>query len=238
MSFVAACQNFTYGLSHYAARLLATLAFQVRCFGREHVPATGGALVCANHQSFLDPVLVGLTCDRTLHYVARSDLFRIPVFGSLIDWYNAIPIDLEGNSLGGIKETLKRVRQGNMVLLFPEGTRTRDGNLQPLRPGIASLARRAGVPILPVGIDGAFDAWPRTQRLPSAATIHIHVGPPLAAESLAAWDEPTLLAHLNGAIGDLFAKAQASRRAAAGLADASHPNCEAPKSTKLEMAVD
>jgi len=216
MSFVAACKNVSYGVSHVIVRMIATLAFQARCYGRENVPLTGGALVCANHQSFLDPVLVGLTCDRTMHYMARASLFEIPIFSTIIDWHNAIPIDLEGNSLGGIKATLKHVRQGDLVLLFPEGTRTRDGEMQPLRPGVAALARRAGVPILPVGIDGAFDAWPRSQMLPGAGTIHVHIGPPLPAESLAAWDEATLLGNLTSAISDLFEKARETRRMARG----------------------
>ena len=167
-------------------RLLGVALFRVRCTGRENVPPTGGVLVLSNHQSQFDPMLVGLAIDRRLNYLARETLFRFPPFRWLIRSLDAIPIDREGLGLAGLKETLRRLKRDELVLIFPEGTRTFDGEVARLKPGFSALAKRAKVPLLPVGIDGAFDAWPRTKRLPGLSTIHVHVGEPIAADQAAA----------------------------------------------------
>ena len=173
-SVKAACQLATVGLFH------------IRCTGRQNQPRDGGALVLANHQSLFDPVLVGMALDRRLCPLARETLFVFAPFGWLIESLGAIPIDREGSAVGGIKETLRRLKRGEWVLIFPEGTRTFDGEVARLKPGFSALAKRAKVPLLPVGIDGAFDAWPRTKRLPGLSTIHVHVGEPIAADQAAA----------------------------------------------------
>lgn len=211
MSFVALAKSCTYGLSHYAARLIAATFFQIRVFGREHLPRTGGGLVCANHQSYLDPVLVGLACDRPLNYLARESLFGFAPFRWLIEWYNAIPIDREGLGLSGLKETLTRMRRGELVLIFPEGTRTADGEMQPLKPGFGAVARRGRGPLVPVGIDGAFDAWPRSRKLPGVATIHIHLGPPIDTPLVETLDDDALLAELERRMRACHAAAVATR---------------------------
>lgn len=216
MSLIAAAKDWTYALSRELARFVATLAFGIRVYGREHFPPSGGALVCANHQSYYDPVLVGLACDRKLNYLARANLFEQPLFRALIEWYDAIPIERDGLGLAGIKETLRRLRRGEQVLIFPEGTRTSDGALQPIKPGFSALARRGQVPLVPVAIDGAFDAWPRTQKLPGRATIHIHVGPPIAPEECAELSDESLVAELQARIAACLDAARATRAAACG----------------------
>ena len=150
-------------------RLAAVAVFKIRCFGRELVPQSGGGLVLSNHQSNLDPVLIGLACERRLNYVARTTLFRSAAFRWMVAALDAIPIDREGGGLGGLKETLKRLKRGEMVLLFPEGTRTPDGEVHAIKPGFCAIARRAAVPLVPVALDGAFDAWPRQRRFPRPA---------------------------------------------------------------------
>jgi 1-acyl-sn-glycerol-3-phosphate acyltransferase len=176
----AACaKRVTYDLSRLAARLVGVALFQIRCQGRRNFPRCDGALVCSNHQSYLDPVLVGLACDRRLNYLARQTLFDFRLLGGLIRWYDAIPIQRDGLGLSGLKETLRRLRRGELVLVFPEGRRSNDGQVARLKPGFCALARRAKVPLISVGIDGAFDAWPRDRRWPRLVPIGIHVGPPL-----------------------------------------------------------
>jgi len=160
-------------------RLLAVLIFRIRCDGRHHEPASGGVLVVSNHQSNLDPVLVGLCCRRRLNYVARDTLFGFAPFRWFINSLDAIPIDREGTGLGGLKETLRRLKRGEMVLLFPEGTRTRDGRIGRFKSGFCTLARRAKVPVLPIAMEGAYHCWPRQQRLPHRAVIHLRVGEPV-----------------------------------------------------------
>jgi 1-acyl-sn-glycerol-3-phosphate acyltransferase len=201
-------KRITYDLSRITARLIGVASCRIRCEGRQHVPDAGGALVCSNHQSFLDPVLVGLACDRRLNYLARQSLFRFVLFRRLIQWYDAIPIERDGLGLSGMKETLRRLRRGEMVLIFPEGTRTRDGRLGPLKAGFTALARRGKVPLVPVAIVGAYQVWPRSQRWPWPAPIWIQFGPPISAEEVAALSDDELLGRLHRALSDCYAAAR------------------------------
>jgi 1-acyl-sn-glycerol-3-phosphate acyltransferase len=193
-------------------RLLGVLVFQIRCEGRKWVPRTGGALVLSNHQSHLDPVLIGLACDRRLNYLARDTLFGFAPFRWLINSLDAIPIDREGLGLAGLKETLKRLKHDELVLIFPEGTRTPDGEVAPLKAGFSALAKRARVPLVPVAIDGAFDAWPRTRRFPRRATIQIQFGQPLRPEDIADLSDRELVAEVERRIRACHEQARSLRR--------------------------
>lgn len=205
-----------YSFLHVVCRLAASLLFQVRVHGREHVPREGGALVLSNHQSHFDPVLIGLACDRRLNYLARQTLFRFAPFRWLIDSLDAIPIDREGLGLAGLKETLRRLKRGEMVLIFPEGTRTRDGDVGALKPGFSALAGRARVPLVPVAIEGAFEAWPRRHLLPWFAVIHIEFGPPLTTDEADRLDERELVAEIERRIRACHARARRGRALACG----------------------
>lgn len=200
-----------YGFLHVVCRLLATLFFQIRVSGREWVPREGGALVLSNHQSHFDPVLIGLACDRRLNYLARETLFGFAPFRWLIQSLDAVPIDREGLGLAGLKETLRRLKRGELVLIFPEGTRTRDGEVSPLKPGFSALAKRAAVPLLPVGIEGAFQAWPRRHLLPGFSTIHVHFGQPLSPEAAAACDERQIVDQIERRLRECHRQARRSR---------------------------
>src|SRR5262245_17248421 len=160
--------------------------FGLQCYGRHRIPRQGGVLVCANHQSVMDPVIVGLVCNRRLNYLARRTLFSAPGFGALIRFLDAIPIDRDGLGLEGLKETIRRLRAGEMVLIFPEGTRSSDGNMSPLKPGFCAVAKRSGATLLPVGIDGAYQAWPRKVHLPRPSRIVVQIGQPLTVSDVAA----------------------------------------------------
>jgi 1-acyl-sn-glycerol-3-phosphate acyltransferase len=150
-------------------------------------------MVVSNHQSHFDPPLVGGGCVRRMNYVARSSLFGFGPFRWLINSLDAIPLDREGIGLSGLKETIRRLRRGEMVLMFPEGTRTRDGEVGPFRPGFTALAVRGRAAILPVAIEGAFDAWPKWHRLPRLGIIHVRYGTPISAEEAAGYEEDALL---------------------------------------------
>lgn len=189
----------------------AVALFQIRCYGRDKVPRSGGALVLGNHQSNFDPVLMGLACPRRLNYLARTTLFDSWFFRVLVAALDAIPIDREGGGLGGLKETLKRIKRGEMVLMFPEGTRTPDGEVHAFKPGFCTIARRAGVPLVPVALDGAFDAWPRQRRLPRLAVIHVRWGEPVAPEEIERLSDDELVAEVERRIRDCHGACRRSR---------------------------
>jgi len=207
-----------YDFFRVVCRLIWVAFFRIRVFDRQCIPKTGGALVVSNHQSHLDPILVGLSCDRRLNYVARDTLFGFPPFRWLINSFDAIPIDREGIGLGGLKESLRRLKAGEMLLIFPEGTRTRDGNVGQLKPGFLALARRSKVPLLPVAIDGAFDSWPKWNLLPGLAVIHIRYAQPLSPDEVSQLDDASLLAEVDRRIRQTYALTREIRRnAMAGL---------------------
>ena len=189
------------------ARILCALLFQIRISGRHHVPVTGGALLVANHQSYLDPVLVGAGVRRRLNYVARSELFGWAPFRWLIASLDAIPIRSERLGLGGIRESLRRLRRGRLVLIFPEGGRTPDGRMQELRPGFCTLAIRANVPVIPVGIQGAYEAWPRHRKLFRFHRTSVCFGPPILPEKIRALSEESALELVDRAITAACAQA-------------------------------
>jgi 1-acyl-sn-glycerol-3-phosphate acyltransferase len=209
-----------YGWLHLVCRLLAAGLFQIRCEGREYLPRSGPVLVLSNHQSHFDPVLIGLAADRRLNFLARETLFGFAPFRWLIRSLDAIPIDRDGAGIGGLKETLRRLKSDEAVLIFPEGTRSRDGEVSPLKPGFCALARRSRAPLVPVAIDGAFQAWPRTKRFPGLACIHVEFGPPLTADDLAKLDDAELLAEVERRIRACHAQARAGRQLAIGGAAA------------------
>jgi len=192
-------------------RIAAVVLFRIRCEGRQFVPKTGGFLLLSNHQSHLDPVLIGLACDRRLSFLARDTLFRFAPFRFLIKSLDAIPIDREGVGLGGLKETLKRLKRGEAVLIFPEGTRSRNGEVAPLKPGFVALAKRAQVPLVPMALDGAFHAWPRTAAFPRPAVIHVRFGQPLLPEELANLDDRGLLAEVERRVRACHVQAKMGR---------------------------
>ena len=165
-----------------AARMLAASFFRIRAYGTRHVPATGGVVLASNHQSWLDPALIAASLDREVHFMARSTLFKNPAFGALIATLNAFPIERDSRDVKGVKEALSRLKAGHALLVFPEGTRTRNGTVGPMKAGIRLLAERAAVPIVPVLIEGAYEAWPKGQMLPALGRINVLFGPPVTVE--------------------------------------------------------
>ena len=177
-------------------QLVGVVGFRVRYTGIRNIPPVGGVLVVSNHQSTLDPPLIGMGSPRRMNYLARETLFEVAPFRWLIRSLDAIPVDREGLGLAGLKESLRRLRRGEMVLIFPEGTRTEDGEIAAFLPGFTALAARSGAAILPVAIEGAFAAWPRGKWLPRLARVHIYYGRPIPPSEVADCSQRELVAEV------------------------------------------
>jgi 1-acyl-sn-glycerol-3-phosphate acyltransferase len=210
-----------YEFSYWVVFFLYVIGFSHRVAGRRNIPRRGPAIMIANHQSFLDPVAIGLGVPRHLHYLARKTLFRNPLFGGWLRIVNVVPIDQEGVGKEGIRDIIKRIEAGKPVLVFPEGERCEDGNFHPLRPGILMLIKRVRAPIVPAGIVGAFDAWPRGQPAPAFAplflppsrrTIAVVYGPPRDPATLDGLSREAMLKVLYDDIAACVKKAEELRR--------------------------
>jgi len=203
-------QRLVYNSLRVAARIVAIGFYRVRVFGRENWPAEGGGLVCSNHQGFLDPALVGLCCDRQLSFLAKKSLFRFPL-KTFIEKLNAIPVNRDGTGLGGLKETLVRLRSDELVLIFPEGTRSETGQIGQLKPGFIAVARKGKAPIVPVVFDGSFQAWPKWQLLPTLGVVHVKIGKPITPDEIAEMSDEELLLSLQERMHTMFHEVQYSR---------------------------
>ncbi len=201
-----------YHFARWVCRMLVVLLFGYRFSGARNLPAQGGVLVLANHQSFLDPILLGVPTLRRIHYLARVTLYRSWVFRVLTAPLDVVPLDRKRHLLSGLREALRRLRQGEALGVFPEGQRTWDGSLMPLQPGFLLLARRAGVPLVPVGIAGAYEVWPRWRRWPGPGRIWVHYGEPIPPEQVAQLSDQELLAEVARRIAQCFQEAQRRRQ--------------------------
>lgn len=176
-----------YRAGQLLSRLVLEGGFRCETHGLENVPDDGPLLIVANHQSFLDPPAVGCRVDRYITYLARASLFSNPLFGWLIRAVNTVPIRDNDGDVRAIRLVLDRLAKGEAVLIFPEGSRTDDGAPSPFREGAALIVRRAKCPVLPVAVEGAFDAWPRNRKLPALFRGHriaVEIGEPIAPEDL------------------------------------------------------
>lgn len=162
------------------ARPLAMVLFRLKVYGRDNVPSQGGVLIVSNHQSYLDPILLPIRLKRPVNYIAKSELFRNRIFG----WFlrsilNAFPVRQGHGDVRAVKETIRRLRQGHVMTIYPEGARTEDGEIGPLQPGVAFIIKRAKVSVVPAVIVGAYDAWPIHRRFFRCRPIYIQFGPPI-----------------------------------------------------------
>lgn len=159
---------------------LMRLFFRLEARGREHVPREGALLLVSNHVSVLDPPLVGGAAPRKLYFLAKEELFRIPILGRLIHAVNARPVRRDGSDSRALKSTLRLLGEGKAILIFPEGTRGRGNEwLGEGKPGAGMLAVMSGAAVVPVYVSGTDRALPRGATLPRPAKVRVRFGPPL-----------------------------------------------------------
>src|SRR5207237_6787751 len=139
----------------------------------------GPVILAMNHQSYFDPPLAGNASDRAIYFLAKKSLLRAPVLGRILPTLNVIPVELEKTDRSALKAVIRILRDGHAVLVFPEGTRTPDGTLQPALPGVGLIIAKTRAPVVPMRIFGAFEAWPIGGKIRLGGRITIVVGEPI-----------------------------------------------------------
>lgn len=167
--------HFTYWLGKSFFHEVACGLFDFRVLGAEKLKFSGPALIACNHVSFLDPPFVGQAFDEAIHYFARKTLFDHPIAGWILREWQTIPIDRDKPDAASLKATIRLLRAGKKVLIFPEGTRSPDGNLGTAEAGVGLFIAKSGAPVLPVRLFGTYEAYPRGAKFlrPSRVTMVI-----------------------------------------------------------------
>lgn len=164
---------------------LAKIFFRFKIEGHDYVPLKSPAILACNHQSFLDPPLVAISVKRKINFLARHDLFDVPVLGWLIRKLHAFPVKRTGEpDLGAFRNISRLLAKGEIVLLFPEGTRSRDGQLQKPLPGVGMIVYQNRVPVIPIYVKGSYEALPRGGKMIRSYPVKVKFGPPLDLEAL------------------------------------------------------
>jgi len=192
-----------YFLMQVAAWPIFRLLYRFRVRGIHHVPAAGGLVLAANHASFFDPPMIGAAVlQRPVSFMAKEELFRVPVFGAAIRGLRAVAVQRGQLSRSQLKDFIGMVRrEGRALAVFPEGTRSRNGALGDAHRGVGAICRMAEVPIIPVLVTGTWEVWPRTRLLPRPwGRIEVRFGAPVE------WSHETLSASgdASGALASLI----------------------------------
>ena len=177
-------RNWVWFSFQFLMRLVFVVWLRYRARGVEKIPHSGGCLFLINHQSYLDPLLVGLPLHRPVSYLARDSLFPVPVIGWILRKTYVMPISRESASTTSIRAAVRRLKHGFLLGIFPEGTRSKDGSVGELKPGFITFVRRAKSPVFPVGIAGAHKAMPRNSWFMKPYKVAVVFGDPLLPEDV------------------------------------------------------
>jgi len=156
--------------------------YRCRVRGAEHLPAEGPAIIVVNHQANIDPVIVGMVFDRPLRFMAKKELFSFAPLGKLVTSLGAFPIDRGAGDRAALETSLEVLRQGGVLLMFPEGHRYPDDEVHEFMPGVGMLAVRGGATVIPAASKGTPEMW-RDGR-PGFPALRVVVGPPLDLSDL------------------------------------------------------
>ncbi len=178
--------NLSYLAGWSFSRLFCKLYFHARIYHRERAPRTGPVILAANHTSFIDPLLIGSSLPRQLCYMARESAFHHPLGGPILRSWNSIPVDRDGGGGKGLRAIFDRLLAGNGILIFPEGTRSRSGRIQPARAGIGFVILKSTAPVVPVRVFGMFEAYGRHLTLPRPRPVTVKFGVPVDFTALRA----------------------------------------------------
>lgn len=168
----------SYWLGYQTFKTLARAFFNYRVVGKERLALGGGALIVSNHASFIDPPAVGIAFDEEIYYLARKSLMNNPVAKAVYKAWNSVPVDQDRPDMASLKTVIRLLKEGQKVLIFPEGSRNLDGKLLPGEPGVGLIVSKAGVPVIPVRLFGTREALARGTSLPSPSDVTLVVGEP------------------------------------------------------------
>lgn len=170
-----------YRIALIIVRFVMLFIFRVKVVGKENVPKDGGVIIAYNHRSYWDPVMAGATSGRKLRFMAKEELFKNKLFGALIKSLGAFPISRGRGDIGAIKGSLKILKEGNAMLIFPEGKRVTDGSKVKAKPGVAAIAHRAKVPVVPASISGEYK-WMRKITVTYSEPVYLDFENKMTAE--------------------------------------------------------
>ena len=173
-------------------KIVSFFFFPIKCHGRRNLPKKGGFILASNHLSYLDPMLIGLCFSRRLSYVARDTLFKNKIFKFFLHQVGAFPIKRQSADVRGIKETLKRIKDGYPIVVFPEGTRHHDQ--KKIHGGIGLIAVKSNAPVVPVKIIGSDRVLPPGVKFPRRHIVHVHFGTPRTFD--AKWNYETIASRI------------------------------------------
>lgn len=176
---MAVRENPTYRTLRLIATLTVKPLFRLRIEGAERVPRQGPVLIASNHLSTLDPIVLAYGLPRPVAFVAKAELFRMPVLSWLLPRIYAIPLERGAGDLSAVKAAIRALQKGLAFGIFPEGTRSRDGRLQPFKTGAAAIAARTGARVVPAAVIGSEKAWPVGKGPRPFVPVTVRYGPPL-----------------------------------------------------------
>lgn len=171
--------NNWYRFCYILTKCIARTMFSFKVVHGERLIEEGGVILAMNHQSFVDPPLAGACCKRALYFLARKTLLDWPIMGRLFPKINVVPVDQDRADMSALKTIIRLVKAGHCTVVFPEGSRTLDGELQPAQPGLGLIIAKTLAPVIPMRIFGAFEAFPRGKKFPRRHPITIVVGEPI-----------------------------------------------------------
>lgn len=168
-----------YRTGHLLNDIFVTLFFSFKVIHSERMIEEGGVLFAMNHVSYLDPPFAAATCRKPVHYLARKTLISWPILGKLMLKVNVIPVDQERAEMKALKTLIRLLRSGERAFIFPEGARSMDGRLQPGMPGIGLIVAKTLVPVVPIRVFGAYEAFPRGAKTMKMYPVRAVVGEPI-----------------------------------------------------------
>lgn len=177
-----------YGFFHFLASTIYSMWFRGEVAGSDNFPVDGPFLIASNHASHLDPPIVGCQVPRQMRFFARKSLWNNRLLAWWLNQVETIPVERDSGDIGAIKRVLQALKENRAVVLFPEGTRTLDGNLQKPKAGVGLMACKTGVPVVPCRVYGSFQAFGKGTAIPRFGTsVSVVFGPPIPASD---YDDP------------------------------------------------